>query len=65
MGEDVQLGAAAVEVVDVADSAMDSVRTARARGPNRAIERQKGAIFMVASVCKEMNVSKTRKCINI
>jgi hypothetical protein len=50
MREDVQLGAAAVEVVSVADIAVDSVRTARARGTNRAIETQKGAIFMVASV---------------
>lgn len=41
-----QLGAAAVEV-DVVDVAMDSVRTA---GANRAIETQKRAIFMVASV---------------
>lgn len=65
--EAVQLGAAAVEVevVDVADAAMDSVRTARARGTNRAIETQKGAIFMVASVGKEINVSKTRRNINV
>lgn len=59
---DVQLGAAAVEVVDVADIAMDS---ARARGTNRAIETQKGAVFMVASVDKEMTVSKTGESINI
>jgi hypothetical protein len=59
MREDVQVGAAAVEVVNVADIALDSVRTARARGTNRAIESQKGAIFMVASVGKEINVSKT------
>jgi hypothetical protein len=65
MREDVQLGAAAVEVVDVADIAMDSVRTARARGTNRAIETQKGAIFMVASVGKEINVSKSGRSINI
>lgn len=65
MREDVQLGAAAVGVVDVADIAMDSVRSARARGTNRAIETQKGAIFMVASVGKEINVSKTGRGINI
>lgn len=52
MMEDVQLGAAAVEIVNVADIAMDSARTARARGTNRAIETHKGAIFMVASVGK-------------
>ncbi len=40
MREDVQLGAAAVEVVTVAELAMDSVRTARARGINRTIETQ-------------------------
>lgn len=65
MREAVQLGAAAAEVVDVADIAMDSVRTARAGGTNRAIETQKGAIFMVASVGKEINVSKTGGSINI
>jgi hypothetical protein len=65
MGEAVQLGAAAVEVVDVAEFAMDSVRTARTRGTNRAIETQKGAVFMVASVGKEINVSETRRSINI
>jgi hypothetical protein len=56
MRDAVQLAVAAVEVavevVDVAD-------IARARGTNRAIEAQKGAVFiMVASVGKEMNVSK-------
>jgi hypothetical protein len=56
MREAVQLGAAAVEVVDVADIVLDSVRSARARGTNRAIEAQKGAIFIVASVGKEINV---------
>lgn len=57
--EAVQLGAAAVEVVDVAD-------IARARGTKRAIEAQKGAIFiMVASVGREINVSKTGRSINI
>jgi hypothetical protein len=59
MREAVQLGAAAVEVVDVADAAVDSARTAGARGPNRAMETQKGAVFMVASVGEEINASKT------
>lgn len=30
---------------------------ARARGTNRAIETQKGAVFMVAGVGKEINVN--------
>lgn len=58
MREAVQLGAAAVEVVDVADVAVDSARTARARGTNRAMETQKGAVFMVASVGEEINRPK-------
>lgn len=42
MSEDVQLGAAAVEVVSVADTALDSVGSARARGTtDRAIETTK------------------------
>jgi hypothetical protein len=49
MREDVQVGVAAVEVVE----------TARACGTNRAIEAQKGANFMVAIVGKETNGSKT------
>lgn len=65
MREAVQLGAAAVEVVSVADIVLDSVRTARARGANRAIEAQKGVIFMVASAGKEINVSKARRSTNI
>jgi hypothetical protein len=65
MREAVQLGAAAVEVVDVADVAVDSARTARARGTNRAMETQKGAVFMVASVGEEINASKTGGSINI
>lgn len=53
MREDVQLGAVAVEVVDVADIAMDPVGSARAHGPSRAIATKKGAVFMAASVvCK-------------
>ena len=60
-----QLGAAAVEVVDVADVAADSARTARARGTNRAMEAQKEAIIMVASVGEEINASKTGGSINI
>jgi len=59
MREDVQLDAVAVEV-DVADVAMDSVRTA---GTNRATETQKGAIFMVASV-QEIIVSKAERSMN-
>lgn len=55
----VQLGA---EAVDVADVATDSAGSARARGSNRAIEAQKGAIFMAASVSK---VSETGRSINI
>lgn len=55
MREAVQLGAAAVEV-DVADIDVDS---ARASGTNRAIETQKGVTFMVASVGKKVNASKT------
>lgn len=65
MREAVQLGVAAVEVVDVADVAMDSVRTARACGTNRATETQKEVIFMVASVGKERNESTSGRCIDI
>lgn len=50
MREAVQLGAVAVDVVDVADVGMVSEGVARARSPRRPIETQKGAIFMVASV---------------
>jgi hypothetical protein len=55
MREDVQVGFAAVEVVDVAEFSIGSARTARA---SRAIVTQKGAILIVASVGK-VNVSKT------
>jgi hypothetical protein len=65
MREEVQLGAVAVEVVDVADIALDSVRSARACGTKRATETQKRAIFMVASVGKEINVTKSGRSINI
>ena len=61
MRDAVQVGAAAVEVVNVADIAMDLVGTARACGANRAIESHTGAIFMVASVGKEIVVYKTRR----
>lgn len=58
MREAVQLGAEAVEVASVADVVMDSVGTARTRGTDKAMETKKGAIFMVASVGKKMNVSE-------
>ena len=51
MREDVQVGAAAVEVVSVED-------IARARGTNRATEAQKGAIFMVVGVGGGTKVSR-------
>lgn len=58
-----QVGAAAVEVVDVAEAA-------RACGTNRAMETQKGvifmvAIFMVAGVGWGINVSKSGRSISI
>jgi hypothetical protein len=58
MREDVQVGAAAVEVVDVAEAA-------RACGTNRAMETQKGVIFMVAGVGWGINVSKSGRSISI
>lgn len=59
MREAVQLGAAAEEVVDVAD-------IARAPGTNRATEAQNGAVFiMVASVGKVISVSKIGRSIDI
>lgn len=59
MREAVQLDAAAVEVVDVPD-------IARARGTNRAMEAQKGAVvLMVASVRKKINVSESGRSINV
>lgn len=63
MREDVQLGAVAVEVVDVADIVTDSVGTARARRLNRATETQKGATFiMVASAAVGDGKTKGSKC---
>jgi hypothetical protein len=62
MREAVQVGAGITETVIVGG-------TARARGTNRAIETQKGVIFMVATVAsvacvgKEINVSKTGRSI--
>lgn len=53
-----QVGAAAVEVVDVAEAA-------RACGTNRAMETQKGVIFMVAGVGWGINVSKSGRSISI
>lgn len=47
--EAVQVGAVAVDVVEVADVVSDSV-AARACGASRAIETQKAVIIMVASV---------------
>lgn len=44
MREAVQLGAAAADVAE------DSARTASACGTHRAMETQKGVVFMVASV---------------
>jgi hypothetical protein len=63
MREAVQLAAAEVVevVVDVAVVAVDSV-AARATGrADRAIEAQKGVIFMVTSVGKEINVHRGLK----
>jgi hypothetical protein len=58
MREDVQVGAAAVEEVDVEE-------TARACGTDRAMETQKGVIFMVAGVGWGINVSKSGRSISI
>jgi hypothetical protein len=54
MREAVQLGAE-VEVVGVAGVAVGSARTA---GSERAMEAQKGVIFMVASVGEARNKNK-------
>jgi hypothetical protein len=54
MREAVQLDGAAVVVVDLAEVAVDRARTAGAC--NRAMEAQKGAVFMVASVVEEMEL---------
>lgn len=56
MREAVQLDAAVVVVVDPGKVPVDWAKTAGAR--NRAIEAQKGAVFMVASVVEEINASK-------
>ena len=53
-----QVGAAAVEEVDVEE-------TARACGTDRAMETQKGVIFMVAGVGWGINVSKSGRSISI
>lgn len=55
MREAVQVGAVAVEVADVA---VDVV-AARAGGAKRAIEPQKGVIFMVTSGNKKINDCQT------
>lgn len=55
MREDVQLGAVAVDVVDVEDTTTDSAETARAQRLNRVTDTQKGVTFIIgASVfCRE------------